>query len=531
MQFIRDNLFLVGVGAVLVIGMVILGALYFNASSAYSDALTPLESLSSEIANFKPVEFTSDPKAAIADRQAQLDTIRKSIVKKIAERTGRYDVLKVAGQPAFPLADKFAKSQGMYRSFSEAYLAELDKSLALLHPAVLATKAQYDQCITEKTPIVTDYLAQKAKEAAAASEGNNAAPTAPRAITINPMNPMMAAMNGGVAGAGADANSLTAQSVTYDLQMQQAKSGRIYATITNFDRYWEVPATNQPTPDQLWQAQLNLWVQRDIVDAINLVNQAVLDSNKKDKADPDSVLISGIRGLEKIRVAKQYTTGTAVSGTITQGQSTAGMPPGGFSQMMRPMMPPGAMRPMMPMPMPVANQPQQSTNTDPGSMSSPGFTNRASCKDYDVLQYNFTVVMPAYLVLDLQKALYGLSYHTVLRVEMVPVDDNRAGTTATVAPAGPDGQQSAGIPLYYGPGSFMKVTIYGEFLMPSPWQRGTFDRTQSKWMVSPLVPYEVLADLATKSADALRQEDQQRVTEKNNMQPMPTAAVASPTSR
>jgi len=181
--------------------------------------------------------------------------------------------------------------------------------------------------------------------------------------------------------------------------------------------------------------------------------------------------------------------------------------------------------------MPPIAQPQQNSpvDTDPASMTSPGFTDRASCKDYDVLQYNFTVVMPAYLVLDLQKALYSLSYHTVLKVEMTSVDDPKAGTPV-MAPVGPDGQQLAGIPLYYGPGSFLKVTIYGEFLMPSPWQRGTFDRTQAKWIASPLVPYEVLADLATKSADALRQEDQQRVTEKNNMQPMPSAA-ASPKGR
>ena len=189
---------------------------------------------------------------------------------------------------------------------------------------------------------------------------------------------------------------------------------------------------NQPqqgaTVEQIWHAQVSLWTMQDIIQAIRLTNEAAVAHLQS-----PTVVDSAVKRLVSIRV-HGYATET----------------------------------------------------------SAPSITGRICTTEYDVIRYNFEVIMPIRYVDDLERALMSLNYHTIISASMeavyVPIDS-----------------------LYdYGPDPVMKVSFDGELLLLTSWERGTWDAQSGDWSVDqpPLMPREVLRTLPS---SAMREDDKRRL--------------------
>lgn len=182
------------------------------------------------------------------------------------------------------------------------------------------------------------------------------------------------------------------------------------------------------TVEQIWHAQVSLWTMQDIVQAIRLTNEAAVAH-----LPSPTVVDSAVKRLVSIRL---------------QGYAT--------------------------------------------ETSTPSITRRICSAEYDVIRYNFEVIMPIRYVDDLERALMSLNYHTIINVSMaavhVPIDS-----------------------LYdYGPDPVMKVSFDGELLLLTSWERGTWDAQSGDWSLDqpPLMPREILRTLP---ASAIREEDRERL--------------------
>jgi hypothetical protein len=226
---------------------------------------------------------------------------------------------------------------------------------------------------------------------------------------------------------------------------------------------------------ELWQAQLNLWVQGDIIEAINAANDY---ATAQARAKEPNVVSSAVKRLVKIRVDRDYclapgsAAGAPAGGTSGGGGGTSGFHIGSAEPSAAP-----------------------SGGTSEESLD---LTQHYSNKDYDVIHYQFTVVMPARFIPALESCLMQRNIHTVLKVEVTPL------SAVTETPA----TGMVAIPPYYGPDAVIEVTFQGELLLLTSWERGKYDSTKSTWDSPPLMPKEVLTALPS---SILRLEDAKRL--------------------
>ena len=230
------------------------------------------------------------------------------------------------------------------------------------------------------------------------------------------------------------------------VRQDSAQGKHIYVTPGALPFVFTVPTTDV-TPEQLWEAQLSLWVTADVLEAIRLTNQQVIDEAIAAGAASENVGLSAIRHLLGLRVFGYAPPGTGQGGKI----SLTG--------------PSGPARTL---------------------------TQRRNTKVHDVVFYDLTVIMPARHVADFERVLMSHNYHTVLSVTMQEIRQNPADLH------------------YYGPGPVMHVTISCELQLLAGWQRGTWDTESNAWSEAypPLMPVEVLR---IQPGASRRQEDQERL--------------------
>jgi hypothetical protein len=239
-------------------------------------------------------------------------------------------------------------------------------------------------------------------------------------------------------------------------------------------------------------AQVGLWVQRDIVEAIAKTNEQASDPRQK-----------GVPGSAVKRLVRTQVDGYALKG----GGRSGGL--GGY---------PGA-------------SPAGGTggvdltyltgaNRNTPAQNEPYLTRRHCDKLRDVVHYEFTVVLPARHLVALQKNLLKRNYHTVLSVKV-----DQPGSVQTAPPgAGRGGswQPTGEDMFYYGPDPVVQVTVTGELQLMTDWTRGrelpigadeeaAAEADPAQWAYPPLMPDAFLRAMAEMDPNALRPVDATRI--------------------
>jgi hypothetical protein len=247
-------------------------------------------------------------------------------------------------------------------------------------------------------------------------------------------------------------------------KLARAESGAIFVTPDALDKYYTME-TVQTDSSRLWAAQLNLWATADILGAIGETNEDVFKSRGIDPANSKEATVpnAGVKQLKKIEINRDYTLnrgGVGMSSAPHPAGALSGTPPA-----------PGGSTP-----------------------SAGSLTGRHSTREYDVLGYRLTLIMPLRYLPVLQRRLLEKNYHTVLSVQIADAGDVTKSE------------------YYYGPDAVSEVRIEGELLLLTAWERGQWDESGGQAKPSekypPLMPVKVLQMIGTADPGLLRAQDQ-----------------------
>ena len=516
MEFLKQNLFLVIVVAVVVaLGGAVL-ALNFSVSSANDEQAAAREKLSSQLQQLSQGEKVNGPK--LEAKKAQVNQTRDAYeeLSRLERDWNRrtYPILELTyldgGQgrtvPAFPLDREKYRQFRLHFPFVLQYRKELEEMLAKLQPTTIPSTPEIEEAQTAwQRRLEMQQETERLQEVGRDILGGAALPS-PGAPY-----PMPGASPSGARGAGGIADEARQKGLAA-AKVAKARQGLVYADLDSLNAVFkgdEVSASDS----QLWQAQLNLWVTNDIVEAIRQTNQAIVERLPQDQRN---VLATPIKRLVMVDVSEDYyVSGKALSGMpgvytgAPGGLRPGGMPPLGYEpapgdfQHPSPYGQPtgrGAVYPSYTSPpAPSAGAPSGRLTESEGSL-----TNRATNQDFEVLHYKFTVIAPTRYLPLLEEKLTQRNKHTVLNLAVEPV----AATSSSGGRA-----SSAEDLFYYGPDPVAKVTLTCELLLWTSWERGTWDDHAKEWspQLPPLVPAEVLEKLAATRSDLLRSEDLRRV--------------------
>ena len=124
---------------------------------------------------------------------------------------------------------------------------------------------------------------------------------------------------------------------------------------------------------------------------------------------------------------------------------------------------------------------------------------------HDVVQYEFTVVLPPKRLVDLCRHLMAQNMHTVLDVAISEPGKDDGGRSGAMSVQGNVPEHR----YYYGTESVVQATITGELLMLAEWTRGPVDeKAGTRIKATALMPVEILADIRNADLNALRPADQ-----------------------
>jgi hypothetical protein len=484
MQFIRQNLFLVIVGAVLLVGGSILMAMGYGKSDEKDQKMLDPQKLVEDIRRIptgsiiklseKPGELPQqikDLKTRLGELKDEDEKVKFECVdwnlrtyKVLQMRTKARD--KETLVDAFPNVDQFKNAGNLCLLFKNTYRGQLEGLQASMSPVKPVTQDELDV-------EVNLHLVRLQQDAALEAARKKKLSSKPAADVGDPKD-LKAVPAHGEAGQTADFTAQARAKAVKALMLRQATSrGRIYVSPGALESVFVNWVEPSATATELWQAQLNLWVQGDIIEAINAANDY---STGLVRAKQPNVLTSAVKRLVKIKVDRDYCLG-AGSGAPAGGASSGGGGTSGYH-----------LGPAEPSPGPTAGPAEESLE----------LTGHFSNKEYDVIHYQFVVDMPARFIPALESCLMQRNFHTILKVEAGPLS---AAPETT-------GAGNAAIPPYYGPDAVIEVTFQGELLLLTSWERGKYNSTDKKWDSPPLMPKEVLTALPS---SILRPEDAKRL--------------------
>lgn len=357
---------------------------------------------------------------------------------------------------AFPIDGDLYQRHSLRFHFKEQYNETIADLLATLRPAspptedeILEETERWDKRIRR---VAEDERRRRAAEAATETGEGGTRIRGMGEEERRMMPPSRRMPTGTRKGTRVSSGAVDANPKTLGRQSmlkRKAKTGWMYASPESFDMHFEdVPAN--PADAQLWWAQVNLWVTRDIVSAINKTNQDVLSGQAKDRRNVLHAAVKQLVAIELIddeeQLAARKTKGRSDRGEAGLAMGNAE----GFEA-------PGRRRP--------AKGSSKRKPVKELAPEAPTLTKRVRCGDFEVVDYRFSVVMPTRHVLRLQRNLLGLNYHTIMSVNMQPVD--------------PDEYELH----YYGTEPVMQVNIDAQLILLSSWIRGKWDEKANAWLV------------------------------------------------
>ncbi|MCH7839914.1 MAG: hypothetical protein IID38_06730 [Planctomycetes bacterium] len=149
----------------------------------------------------------------------------------------------------------------------------------------------------------------------------------------------------------------------------------------------DISTVDAPELEEIWQAQVNYWIQKDVVEAIVAINEQAAAEAKKRNEDR-WVGIMPVKDFISLRMSDGYVEPSE--------DDYAGAPPGGYKPAL------------------------------PAASPSTVFTHSASTDFYDVMQFTLKLVMDQRDVPRLIERLCANSFHTPLRFAYEAVMPNRA---------------------------------------------------------------------------------------------------------
>lgn len=484
MQIIKQNLFLVIVGGVLIVGSGVLLAMKYQKADQEDQMMREPRGLVEDIRRIptgsiiKLSEKSGELPQQIKELKARLDELKDEDEKVksgcIEWNVRTYKVLqmrtktrdKEVSVDAFPNVDQFKNAGNLCLLFKNTYRTALENLQASMSPVAPITQEEVDAEINL-------HLVRLQQDAALEAARQRKLSSKPAADSEGEKDHRVHAVRS-EGGPALDFGAQARDKAVKTLMLRQAtrKGNQIYinpGALESVFANWVEPSA---TATELWQAQLNLWVQGDIVQAINDANKY---SAELVRAKEPNLLTSAVKRLIKIHVEKDYCL-SGGSSAPAGGASSGGGGGGGYHL--------GSAEP-------------SAAPTGGVTEEAADLTQHFSNKQYDVIHYEFVVVMPARFIPALESCLMQRNFHTILKMEIAPL------ATATETSAG-----VVTVPPYYGPDAVIQVTFKGELLLLTSWERGKYNTTDNKWDSPPLMPKEVLAGLPT---SILRPEDAKRL--------------------
>lgn len=455
MQFLKQNLFLIALAG----GVVILGGLLLVLGSGWTkDIEAQFEKRQAVSADLRPLRGAPYVNNETVGRQRQRAEGMATAVERVRQwsieqnRNG-YEVMQlpVRGEdgtrrviPAFPMEEHREEYRyGARYTATQVYREELASLLELLTPTAPPTDSEIQAEVQLARQRLRDQLAR---------EGGAAPPPGtPRPGDFNPGGPTGRAPGDPGQELPPELTQQAQEEGTLAARVRAASRGLVYAQLDNLDVYFAVER-GDARDTELWESQINLWIQQDIVNAIRQTNAEVLGEGAD--ALPVSVMNAAVKQLVSIDVTEQYVLPAGASpGPGGRAGGTWGAPQG------------------------------------PSLL-----TGETSEQEYDVVRYSFTVVMPTRHLPALMRNLQAQAYYKVTRTDL----------------RRPEPEE---MPAYfYGTDPVMVVTIQGEQLLLTEWERGTYDSSAQAWseQYPPLIPVAVLKLMPS---NILRQADSTRVRE------------------
>ena len=436
---------------------------------------------------------------------------------------------------AFPFSKEEWTRSDLYYHFVSTYHKKLQEMLTMLRPVTLDPEALQKELISEAVRIQHQIDLQARVDRTTGTTAP-APGGAPGGGMVAPMEPGggMGEMGPAEAGPGMDyagqhsASDLRASTTTgyskvalaeavNNLRFIKAGSGWIYADLRSLHKEFPYPyiATNDEPPAKLWAAMVSLWIQGDVVYAIQKTIQDEFDRRKLPKG-LQTVLTSPIKKIVYTQVGGKFSK-KETGFTVSSGPSMGGM---------------GEIGPMEDVPggeeVPGGEGMAMGKTKRPDSLTGE-MTNAA----YDVVHYRVTLLMPTRFIPQVQKNLLSRNYHTILSQQVattVKVDDSAGrGTTVTVPGMGDEKRKAMSMGgntranelvdkmYYYGTEPLRLVTFDCEVKLLTGWTRGEWNG--KKWTRPPLAPLEVLRTLQRDNPAALRPIDRKRLDRQVGAEP------------
>ncbi len=487
MQFIRDNKFLAILAGVFLLCVIIFIPIKMGLSTTYEERLALRQKEMDDNARNNNRPYVNEQtvergKKSLAEIEEQAARVAVAVLEKNRRNYTPLMLVREDGTeiPAFPINRKEYDQGGLGRKYTQLYRQWIEKKIAELEPTTVPTREEVENEIkTQLTNIKAEEELRKRME----SEEEAASRKSETDTRKSPVATPGLTDSGDAVRPEVSAEEKARHFGTLIAKVARADKGRIYIDINTIQLVF--PAVKANPPDaELWSAEISRWVFMDVLEAIKQTNDQSLLAEGGTGVKNATVPNTAIKRLVSMAVDRNYVTPPA---------GTTGSPGG-----------PGPDG-MAPPPM-LTDAPGASYGQPTNKQSHLSLTNRVSCQLYDVVHYNFTVVMSINHLQTLQKNLLKQNLHTILGVRIVEVAGKTTGAAVPAASAAED-------LYYYGRDPIMQVTIEGELLLLTDWTRGMQDSKTRQWLPEfpPLVPVDVLKQDAMRSA--LRPEDTARVNE------------------
>jgi len=485
MKFLRDNLFLICTAAAVLAPSVVLLAMSRSAANRAAEY--------GELRTAQSSKISSLSSSGINENAVQLAEKRVDLIKQAAGEVEEYFLQRnrddyelitfegISGEQAaaFPIDPELYQRHSLRWLFPQEYRKRVLALVASLGPTAPPTKEELDR----ETELISSRESFSGTRSAVKLPSGSGPPPRPGSLQ-DPRYARVKPSTGAPGttaqpGEGEMAEELApAEKAFRNLVWAKAGQGRVYVTEESM-----VPAliatdtSAQYSDDDLWMAQVSLWIQKDIVAAINKTNE---DARRRPTARQNGgVPDSAVKRLVNVGVfgyfVREGATGSGSSGPTGQPR------------------------------VPVAGGRFRYVGNLAGSQSHvPRLTERACNPLYDVVHYEFTVILPVQHLRDLLENLRLQNFHTVLDCTI----------TLPQQESGSYRESSAGENrYYYGTDPVVQVEIIGELLLLTDWTRGRWDAQEKRWdpQYPPLMPKAFLLSMSREDPSALRPEDSSRL--------------------